>query len=135
MLDRLPVPAFLAWSETHWLGSDPELHVPVGKLHNDRYLPLHPNLVALIDDYRARFVPPDHPLLLPRPNGTALDRHAVTRMINRAGRRRRRPTSDEEAPGGRALTRSYATALISTPAPKAMINPITEADAHPDRDQ
>jgi integrase len=58
----------------------------VGKLHADRYLPLHPNLVTLIDDYRAKHVPADHPLLTPRPNGTALDRHAVTRMINRAGR-------------------------------------------------
>jgi site-specific recombinase XerD len=68
------------------IGAAPWLHVPVGKLHDDRYLPLHPNLVTLIDDYRARHVPADHPLLLPRPNGTALDRHAVTRMINRAGK-------------------------------------------------
>ena len=30
----------------HWL------HVPVGKLHEDRYLPLHPHLVTLIGDYR-----------------------------------------------------------------------------------
>ena len=68
------------------IGAAPWLHVPVGKLHDDRYLPLHPNLVALIDDYRARFVSAGHPLLLPRPNGTPLDRHAVTRMINRAGK-------------------------------------------------
>jgi site-specific recombinase XerD len=68
------------------IGAGPWLHVPVGKLHDDRYLPLHPNLVMLIDEYRARYVPPNHPLLLPRPNGTALDRHAVTRMINRAGK-------------------------------------------------
>ena len=68
------------------IGAAPWLHVPVGKLHDDRYLPLHPNLVSLIDDYRARFVSAGHPLLLPRPNGTALDRHAVTRMINRAGK-------------------------------------------------
>jgi len=68
------------------IGATPWLHVPVGKLHDDRYLPLHPNLVVLIDDYRARYVPPNHPLLLPRSNGTALDRHAVTRMINRAGK-------------------------------------------------
>jgi integrase len=68
------------------IGDAPWLHVPVGKLHDDRYLPLHPNLVTLIDDYRAKHVPADHPLLIPRPNGTALDRHAVTRMINRAGR-------------------------------------------------
>jgi hypothetical protein len=68
------------------IGAAPWLHVPVGKLHDDRYLPLHPNLVTLIDDYRARFVPPKHPLLLPRPNGTALDQPAVTRLINRAGK-------------------------------------------------
>ena len=68
------------------IGAAPWLHVPVGKLHDDRYLPLHPNLVALIDDYRTRHVPADHPLLLPRENGTALDRHTVTRFINKAGK-------------------------------------------------
>lgn len=30
-------------------------------------------------------VPPGHPLLLPRENGKALDRHTVTRFINKAG--------------------------------------------------
>jgi site-specific recombinase XerD len=63
----------------HWL------HVPVGKLHEDRYLPLHPHLVTLIDDYRSRHVTPGNPLLLPRENGRALDRHTVTRLINKAG--------------------------------------------------
>ncbi len=67
------------------IGAGPWLHVPVGKLHDDRYLPLHPNLVTLIDDYRARHVPAGHPLLLPRENGRPLDRHTVTRMINKAG--------------------------------------------------
>jgi len=62
----------------HWL------HVPVGKLHDDRYLPLHPHVVELISDYRARHVHPDNPLLLPRENGRPLDRHATTRLINRA---------------------------------------------------
>jgi integrase len=67
------------------IGAGPWLHVPVGKLHQDRYLPLHPQLVTLIDGYRAAHVPADHPLLLPRENGRPLDRHTVTRMINRAG--------------------------------------------------
>jgi site-specific recombinase XerD len=67
------------------IGAGPWLHVPVGKLREDRYLPLHPQLVTLIDDYRTRFVPADHPLLLPRENGRALDRHTVTRLLNRAG--------------------------------------------------
>jgi integrase len=67
------------------IGAGPWLHVPVGKLREDRYLPLHPQLVTLIDSYRAAHVPADHPLLLPRENGRPLDRHTVTRMINRAG--------------------------------------------------
>jgi site-specific recombinase XerD len=67
------------------IGAGPWLHIPVGKLREDRYLPLHPQLTGLIDDYRAAYVPPGHPLLLPRENGRALDRHTVTRMINRAG--------------------------------------------------
>ena len=67
------------------IGAGPWLHVPVGKLREDRYLPLHPHLTALIDRYRTAYVQPDHPLLLPRENGRALDRHTVTRMINRAG--------------------------------------------------
>jgi site-specific recombinase XerD len=67
------------------IGAGPWLHVPVGKLGEDRYLPLHPQLVTLIDDYRTAHVPPGHPLLLPRENGRPLDRHTVTRMINRAG--------------------------------------------------
>ena len=68
------------------IGAGPWLHVPVGKLREDRYLPLHPQLLAaLIDDYRAAHVRHGHPLLLPRENGRPLDRHAVTRMINKAG--------------------------------------------------
>jgi site-specific recombinase XerD len=67
------------------IGAGPWLHVPVGKLHEDRYLPLHPQLVTLIDAYRAVHVPAGHTLLLPRENGRPLDRHTVTRMINRAG--------------------------------------------------
>jgi len=67
------------------IGAGPWLHVPVGKLREDRYLPLHPHLVALIDDYRSAHVPAEHPLLLPRENGRALDRHTVTRFLNKAG--------------------------------------------------
>lgn len=67
------------------IGAGPWLHVPVGKLREDRYLPLHPNLVTLIDDYRTAHVDPGNPLLLPRENGKPVDRHAVTRYINKAG--------------------------------------------------
>ena len=67
------------------VGAAPWLHVPVGKLREDRYLPLHPQLVTLIEDYRTLHVPTGHPLLLPRENGRPLDRHTVTRLINKAG--------------------------------------------------
>jgi site-specific recombinase XerD len=67
------------------IGAGPWLHVPVGKLGEDRYLPLHPQLVTLIDQYRNAYVAPDHRLLLPRENGRPLNRHAVTRYINKAG--------------------------------------------------
>ena len=67
------------------IGAAPWLHVPAGKLHEDRYLPLHPQLITLIDGYRAAHVPAGHPLLLPRENGRPLDRHTVTRFINKAG--------------------------------------------------
>ena len=66
------------------IGAGPWLHVPVGKLRQDRYLPLHPQLVTLIDDYRSRHVDPSSLLLLPRENGKPADRHAVTRRINKA---------------------------------------------------
>jgi integrase len=54
------------------IGAGPWLHVPVGKLGEDRYLPLHPQLVTLIDGYRTAHVPAGHPLLLPRENGRPL---------------------------------------------------------------
>ena len=59
--------------------------MPIGKLHEDRYLPLHPRVVELVDAYRNRHVPEGHHLLLPRENGKPLDRHGVTRFINKAG--------------------------------------------------
>ena len=65
------------------IGAAPWLHVPVGKLREDRYLPLHPQLVELIDQYRRQYVPPEHPLLLPRENGRPADRHSVTRILNK----------------------------------------------------
>jgi len=62
----------------HWL------HVPVGELHDDRYIPLHPQLVTLIADYRNRYVSAGNRLLIPRENGKPMDRHGVTRYLNNA---------------------------------------------------
>jgi integrase len=60
--------------DSHWL------RIPVGKLHNDRYVPLHPHLVDLIDTYRREVPPHAHGRLLSGQNGP-LNRYAVQRWI------------------------------------------------------
>jgi integrase len=50
------------------IGSAYWLRVPVGKLHNDRYLPLHPHLKVLLDDWLAH-----------RPDGLRSDRLFIDR--------------------------------------------------------
>lgn len=42
------------------IGAGPWVHVPVGKLREDRSLPLDSQLVTQIDEYRAAHVPPGH---------------------------------------------------------------------------
>ena len=56
------------------------LRVPVGKLHNDRYIPLHPTLVDLLASW-----PPGHERLL-EVDGRPLDRHRVGRIVRRVAR-------------------------------------------------
>lgn len=58
------------------------LHVPVGKLHDDRYLPLHPTLVDLIGNYRRQHVTDINPKLIPYENGRPLRPAAVARMLD-----------------------------------------------------
>jgi integrase len=62
------------------------LRVPLGKLHNDRYVPLLPQLLPLLDHWRDIHDDGGTGLLLTR-NGRPVDRHSVTRMLNRAARR------------------------------------------------
>jgi len=64
----------------------PWLRVPLGKLHNDRYVPLHPHLVQLLGDWAAAHGDAGTGLLLHR-DGRPLNRHTVTRMLNRTARR------------------------------------------------
>jgi integrase len=54
--------------DTHWL------RIPVGKLHNDRYVPLHPLLVELIDDWLATRPPSRSRRLVERNDGKPFDR-------------------------------------------------------------
>jgi site-specific recombinase XerD len=56
------------------------LRVPVGKLRNDRYVPLHPTLVELLTDWT-----PGRMFLLEL-DGQPLDRHRVGRIVRRVAR-------------------------------------------------
>jgi integrase/recombinase XerD len=61
--------------QRHWL------RVPLGKLHNDRYVPLHPQLVELLETHRASRDDDIDRLIIWK--GRPLYRHQITRMINR----------------------------------------------------
>jgi site-specific recombinase XerD len=79
-LCALQADAVVRIGATHWL------RVPVGKLHNDRYLPLHPILVDLLDDWRANATADDDSGLLITNRGRPLDRHLVGRIVRRVAR-------------------------------------------------
>jgi integrase len=64
----------------HWL------RIPVGKLHTDRYVPLHPHLVDLLAEYRRTHGPHPHGRLLSGAQGP-LNRCAVQRWIDAVTRR------------------------------------------------
>ena len=72
----LEADAVVKIGETHWL------RIPVGKLHNDRYIPLHPQLVDMLGEWSQN---PDCGVggLLLTNEGRPLNRHAVVRMLNR----------------------------------------------------
>jgi integrase len=62
------------------------LRVPLGKLHNDRYVPLLPQLLELLDGWQSTHYDNGTGLLMTN-QGRPLNRHVVTRMLNRAARR------------------------------------------------
>jgi len=71
----LPADAVVLIKGRHWL------RVPLGKLHNDRYVPLHPQLVELLDEHQAGRDDDIDRLITWK--GRPLNRHQITRMINR----------------------------------------------------
>jgi len=79
-LCELDADAVTRIGDSHWL------RVPVGKLHNDRYVPLHPQLVALLDDYCRAYGPHPHGRLLSGQQGP-LNRYAVQRWITAIAKR------------------------------------------------
>jgi hypothetical protein len=67
--------------DTYWL------RVPLGKLHNDRSVPLHPLLVGLINDYRAGRGPTSTGLLVERDDHQPFDRRTIHRYVHAVARR------------------------------------------------
>ncbi len=67
--------------DTHWL------RVPVGKLHNDRYVPLHETLVELIADYQQQRGPSRTGRLLERADGRPVDRRTGYRWVQSVAKR------------------------------------------------
>ena len=78
----LAADAVVLIGQSHWL------RVPIGKLRNDRYVPLHPDLIVLLTRWTADNV--EHIRANKRlvaDHRGSLDRHALARIVRRVGRR------------------------------------------------
>jgi site-specific recombinase XerD len=73
-LSRLEANAVVTMRDGHWL------RIPLGKLHNDRYIPLHPLLVELLTDWKVRHDDHGTGLLLTR-NGRPLALNMIARIV------------------------------------------------------
>lgn len=78
----LAADAVVVMGKAHWL------RVPVGKLRNDRFIPLHPELVELLAEWTALNVEPirRYRLLMTDEIGP-MNRYRVTRILNRLARK------------------------------------------------
>jgi integrase len=76
---QLDADAITTIGDTNWL------RVPVGKLHTDRYIPLHPILIELHTAWRDWAGPDDTGLLITN-NGQPLNRYSVSRAVARCAR-------------------------------------------------
>jgi site-specific recombinase XerD len=68
-------------------GDGHRLRIPLGKLHNDRYVPLLPMLVDLIGEYKAVRGRSRSGHLLERDDGRAFDRRTVQRYVATVAKR------------------------------------------------
>ncbi len=80
-LAALESDAMVRIGDTRWL------RIPVGKLHNDRYVPLHPLLVELITDWLAVRRPSRSGRLVERDDGNPFDRRTIHRYVVAAAKR------------------------------------------------
>jgi site-specific recombinase XerD len=80
-LANLEADAVVRIGAGHWL------HIPLGKLRNDRYVPLHPELVELLAAWTAANLEHirRHKRLVTDHRGP-LDRHLIARIVHRVGR-------------------------------------------------
>ncbi len=69
------------------LGDTFSLRIPVGKLHNDRYVPIGPDLVRLIIDYQKFRGPSRSGRLVERDDGQPFDRRTIHRYVDRVAKR------------------------------------------------
>ncbi|WP_423983036.1 tyrosine-type recombinase/integrase [Ilumatobacter sp.] len=75
---ELTADAVVFMNGRHWL------RVPIGKLHNDSYVPLHPQLVERLDHHQSnRSDDLDRLVVF---DGRRLDRHMVARMVRRVAK-------------------------------------------------
>ncbi len=80
-LSGLDDDAMVLLDGVHWL------RIPVGKLHNDRYVPLLPVLVELIEHHRATRPPARSGRLVERNDGQPFDRRTVHRYVAAVAKR------------------------------------------------
>ena len=73
-LSQLDTKAVVTMRDGHWL------RIPVGKLHNDRYIPLHPQLVTMLADWTARHDDHGTGLLITR-KGKPLTLSMIARIV------------------------------------------------------
>jgi len=68
------------------IGENYWLRVPLGKMHNDRYIPLHPEVKQLIDEWVAQSLPKEPYDFLFTSHGYRLGRGKVALAIERIGK-------------------------------------------------
>ncbi|MHB1928246.1 MAG: tyrosine-type recombinase/integrase [Acidimicrobiales bacterium] len=69
------------------IGSGYWLRVPIGKLHNDRYIPLHPQLKALLDDWMVGRAPELRTSYVFMLHGRRISRAHIRRGLDRVAER------------------------------------------------
>jgi hypothetical protein len=80
-LSGLDHDAMILRGGNHWL------RIPVGKLHNDRYVPLLPIIVELIDNHLATRPPARSGRLVERNDGQPFDRRTIARYVATVAKR------------------------------------------------